>query len=167
MKKQPTLTLFCGLPGSGKTRIAKQIQARTGAIRICTDDWLTDIHADLFDESTREFLQRRLYLLARELLCKGNDVILEDGLWSKQERAEKLANGKSLGITVSIHVFDLSPEEQWRRLKHRNENLQYGHVPITKEQLDSYLPMFEKPSSEELDLFDEVHLYDDNKELSL
>lgn len=165
MKKQPTLTLFCGLPGSGKTRIAKQIQVKTGAIRICTDDWLTDIHADLFDEKTREFLQQRLYLLAQELLYKGNDVILEDGLWSKQERDEKLARGKSLGAIVSIHVFDLSREELWRRLKHRNENLQYGQVPITKDQLDSYLPMFEKPSPDELNLFDQVQQYNNDREL--
>ena len=46
---KPTLTLFCGLPGSGKTRIAKQLEQSAGAVRLCTDDWLTDIHADLFD----------------------------------------------------------------------------------------------------------------------
>lgn len=164
-KHRPTLTLFCGLPGSGKTRIAKQLEAKTGAIRICTDDWLTDIGADLFDETLRESLQQRLYKLAQELLQKELDVILEDGLWSKQERNEKLAIGKILNAKVVIHVFTLSPGEQWRRVEHRNQNLRYGHVPITREQLNTYFPMFQKPTKKELENFDDVHLYDDNTSL--
>lgn len=164
---KPTLTLFCGLPGSGKTRIAKQLEQSTGAVRLCTDGWLTDIHADLFDEELRELLQQRLYHLAQELLTKNVDVILEDGLWSKQERDEKLSTARKLNAFVSIHVFDLTLEEQWRRLEHRNQNHQHDHVPITREQLDSYFPMFQKPTEEELKQFDEVHLYDDKRELEI
>lgn len=162
---KPTLTLFCGLPGSGKTRIAKQLEQSTGAVRLCTDDWLTDIGADLFDEELRELMQQKLYDLAQKLLSKHVDVILEDGLWSKPERDEKLAVARKLNVFVSIHVFDLSSEEQWKRLEHRNQNLQHGHVPITREQLDSYFPMFQKPTDEELENFDEVHLYNDSKSL--
>lgn len=162
---KPTLTLFCGLPGSGKTRIAKQLEQSTDAVRLCTDDWLTDIDADLFDEELRELMQQKLYDLAQKLLSKHVDVILEDGLWSKPERDEKLAVARKLNVFVSIHVFDLSSEEQWKRLEHRNQNLQHGHVPITREQLDSYFPMFQKPTDEELENFDEVHLYNDSKSL--
>ena len=36
---QPTLTLFCGLPGSGKTTLAKRLEQIGKGIRICTDDW--------------------------------------------------------------------------------------------------------------------------------
>ena len=164
---KPTLTLFCGLPGSGKTRIAKQLEQSIGAVRLCTDDWLTDIHADLFDEELRELLQKRLYNLAQELLSKHVDVILEDGLWSKLERDEKLAMARKHNALVSIHVFDLSPEEQWKRLDHRNKNLQHGHVPITRDQLDSYFPMFQAPTADELKQFDEVHFYDDKRELEI
>lgn len=164
---RPTLTLFCGLPGSGKTRIAKQLESKTGVVRICTDDWLADLGLDLFDEEMRERLQQRLYLHAQQLLRHGVDVILEDGLWSKKERDEKLATARKLGVLVSIHVFDLSPDEQWRRLEHRNKNLLYGHVPITRDQLDSYLPMFQKPANEELKQFDEVQIYNDRSRLEI
>ena len=164
---KPTLTLFCGLPGSGKTRIAKQLEQSTGAVRLCTDDWLTDIDADLFDEELRELMQQKLYDLAQELLSKHVDVVLEDRLWSKPERDEKLAMARKLNAFVSIHVFDLSPEEQWRRLEHRNQNLKHGHVPVTREQLDSYFPMFQAPTTDELKQFDEVHLYDDSKNLEI
>ena len=45
MKKayQPTLVLFCGLPGSGKTTLAKQLEKQGKGIRICTDDWQDDL----------------------------------------------------------------------------------------------------------------------------
>lgn len=164
---KPTLTLFCGLPGSGKTRIAKQLEMKSGAIRICTDDWLADIDADLFDEKIREALQQRLYKLALQLISKGQDVILEDGLWSKKERDDKLASGKKLDARVVINVFNLSPEEQWKRIEHRNNNLMHGHVPITHEQLDSYFPMFQLPNTEELTAFDNFIIYKDSTPLIL
>lgn len=36
---KPTLILFCGLPGSGKTTLAKRLEKQGRGIRICTDDW--------------------------------------------------------------------------------------------------------------------------------
>ena len=37
-----TLCLTCGLPASGKTTVAKQIEAR-GALRLTADEWLWEI----------------------------------------------------------------------------------------------------------------------------
>jgi predicted kinase len=163
----PTLTLFCGLPGSGKTRIAKQIEAKTGAIRVCTDDWIADIGANHFDEELREPLQGRLYRLAQNLLSCGVDVILEDGLWSKDERDEKLATAQKIGANIVIHVFILSPEELWRRIEHRNQKLQHGTASVTREQLEAYQSLFEPPRSEELKAYDEYVVYDDGSPLTV
>ncbi len=167
MKHRATLVLFCGLPGSGKTRVARQLEKQTGAVRICTDDWLTSLHIDLHDEAVRDLLQARLYELAKELLAKGIDVILEDGLWSQKERNAKLADGRRLGADIAIHVFDLSPKEQWKRLEHRNTNMRHGTVAITFDELQSYLKMFELPTKIELSHFDTVFYYKDHTSLEL
>lgn len=167
MKHETTLILFCGLPGSGKTRIAKQLETQTDAIRLCTDDWMADLDIDLHDESFRDLLQHRLYILAKELLAKGVDVILEDGLWSKKERDEKRADARRLGAAVQIHVFDLSPEEQWRRLEHRNNHPAHGTAAVTHRELQSYFKLFELPTKEELRNFDQVFVYKDSDPLKI
>lgn len=36
----PTLFLMCGLPGSGKTTLAKQLERERSALRLTPDEWL-------------------------------------------------------------------------------------------------------------------------------
>jgi predicted kinase len=45
---RPNLVLVCGLPGSGKTTIARQLEQETGAIRINIDEWVAALGVDFF-----------------------------------------------------------------------------------------------------------------------
>ena len=163
-KSYSTLTLFCGLPGSGKTTLAKKLEGRGNSIRICTDDWQSDlgVEAGAVEDDFHERLQRRLYKLTLELLDNHQDVILEDGLWMANERAEKLADARKYGAIVSIHVFDLSFDEVWHRLESRNSNQTHGNVHMSKNDLQKCWDLFEKPTTDELKNFDKVYLYDDS-----
>lgn len=164
---QPTLVLFCGLPGSGKTTIAKQLQKRDGMIRICTDDWMTNLGINLHNNEFRNTLQPMLYSHALHLLDSGVDVILEDGLWSKKERVSKLKDARKLSVFINIYVFDLSFNEQWRRVAHRNQKLSPNSAVITKEQLRSYATLFELPDKEELSNFDRLFYFNDDTPLEI
>jgi predicted kinase len=82
--QRPLLIAFCGLPGSGKTTVARELERETGAIRFSTDEWMADLGVDFFDEM-RENLQKRLNRLWKELLEHGQSVILEDGTWSRED----------------------------------------------------------------------------------
>ena len=112
----PTLTLFCGLPGSGKTTLAKQLERSGRGVRICTDDWQADLGVAHADEAFHDRLQRRLYRLAVELLASNVDVILEDGLWTRPERTEKLAAARALNARTELHFFDLTLDNLWARV---------------------------------------------------
>lgn len=49
-----TLVLVCGLPGSGKTTLAKQLEEERNAVRMCPDDWIEAVLRDPGDgESER------------------------------------------------------------------------------------------------------------------
>jgi predicted kinase len=158
----PTLILFCGLPGSGKTTLAKRLEAQGRGIRLCTDDWQDDLAMNMADDDFHNKLQQRLYKLALELLEYKQDVILEDGLWMKPERDEKLADARQRGAHTELHVFDLSFDELWKRLSSRNEDLSHGAVHMAKQDLEKCWQLFEKPLPEELAAFDKVYIYTGN-----
>lgn len=161
---QPTLVLFCGLPGSGKTTLAKQLEDQRKCFRICTDDWQAELEMNHNENNFRKKLQKKLYALALELLGYGQSVILEDGLWMKAERDEKLADARKRGASVELHFFDLTFDEIWSRLDSRNQNLPKGAIHITKEQLQKCWDVFQKPSSDELASFDSVFIHKDGSE---
>jgi predicted kinase len=82
------LILICGLPGSGKTTLARQLAPRVPAVRLSPDEWKHDLGIDYYDEPSRVRLEDRLWRLAQELLTLGQSVILENGFWAREERDE-------------------------------------------------------------------------------
>jgi adenylylsulfate kinase-like enzyme len=80
-RPEARLVLLCGLPGSGKTTLAKRLEHEIPAVRLCPDEWMADLGIDLFDERTRDRLETRFWDHARELLRLGQTVILEFGFW--------------------------------------------------------------------------------------
>ncbi|GCE29647.1 hypothetical protein KDA_51310 [Dictyobacter alpinus] len=159
LQKQPTLILFCGLPGSGKTTLAKRLEQTGKGIRICTDEWQEHLGIDHSNEDFHEKLQARLYTLALTLLSNGQDVILEDGLWQKSERSQKRMDAKKCNARTEMHFFDLSFDEIWRRLEKRNEKLAHGAVSMSRPQFESYWHIFQRPDESELKLFDTYTIY--------
>lgn len=160
LSDRPTLTLFCGLPGSGKTTVAKRIEAESSAIRICTDDWQELLGVSHSVEEFHDRLQIVLYSHALRLLAAGVDVILEDGLWTKPERQRKLADANQLKVHTHLHFFDLSLDVLRRRIEARNAALSPGAVPVSIEDLTRWhQAVFERPTPSELALFDEVSIH--------
>ena len=150
------LILICGLPGSGKTTLAKQLAEEVPAVRLCPDEWKHDLGIDYYDEQGRVRLEKRLWQLGQELLGLGQSVILENGFWAREERDELRLAARSLGVAVELHYLEAPVDELWRRLEIRNEEGEPGTAPIKREDLDTWAQQFEAPDAAELALFDEA-----------
>lgn len=160
---RPTLELFCGPPGSGKTTLAKELAERGRGLRICTDDWQEALGVDHGNDTFHERLQTRLYELALDLLDCGQDVIFEDGLWMRAERDQKLADARHHGARAELHLFDLTLDQLWARISNRNEHGPAGAVQ--RADFERIWGRFEKPETSELAQFDDYEIHGaDNSE---
>lgn len=150
----PQLVLICGLPGAGKSMLARRLEAEIPAVRLCGDEWLADLGIDLYDEATRERLEVLFWHVAQRILILGTSVILESGFWLRSDRDEKRIGARALGAAVTLHYLDVPIDELWRRIDLRNAAGGWGVAPITRDQLETWAGYFEAPDPEEFALFD-------------
>ena len=151
-----TLILVCGLPGAGKTTLARRLETERQAVRLCPDEWMASLGIDARDEAARDRLESTLTDHALRLISVGVDVILEYGFWGRSERDLKRAQARSVGAQVELHVLIVPIDELWRRVAARNVAMPWGTVPISRADLFTWWGIFapQAPDAAELGLFD-------------
>jgi predicted kinase len=148
------LILTCGLPGAGKTTLAKQLAADRRAVRLTKDEWLWALGPNPWDTATQGKVEHELWQLAQEILRLGLSVVLDFGLWARTERDEMRSAARSLGVGVELHYLNVPADELWRRIDARNLQPPWDNYPIGRTDLDGWLRIFQAPDAAELALFD-------------
>jgi len=148
---------MCGLPGSGKTTVAKRLVPRLRAVRLCPDEWMDALDIDLYDEGMRAKIEALQWKLAQDLLALGHSVIIEWGTWGRTER-DALRNGaRALGTAVELHYLPASVDVLFDRIRRRGMEA----PPITLEMLSRWNEVFQVPTPEEMALFDPPSGFED------
>jgi predicted kinase len=146
--------LTCGLPGSGKTTLARRIAVERDAHRLTKDEWVIALGGDLYDDELRDRVEALLIKHAFELLASGRSCILDFGLWSRAERDALRLGARALGVRVELHFLDVEPDELLRRIETRYADAPHTTAEISAEQLAIWAASFEAPTEEEQRLFD-------------
>jgi len=144
-----------GLPCSGKTTLAKQLEHERSALRLTPDEWQIglfgqDAHEPEHDERHR-FIEGMLWKIASRALELGTNVILDYGFWAREEREDYRLRAKRLGASSEIHYLDVAEEELLRRLALRNSQPSRESFHISAESMKPWIAFFQKPTPEELE----------------
>jgi predicted kinase len=102
MSETPTLHLTVGLPGVGKTTIARRLAHEHNAVRFTPDEWMIPLFGQEQPEGKRNVLEGRLIWLALSALRIGVNVVLDFGVWSKDERSALRALAASVGAKSEL-----------------------------------------------------------------
>ncbi|MFJ2029558.1 AAA family ATPase [Streptosporangium sp. NPDC087985] len=154
-----TLFLTCGLPGSGKTTLAKRLERERSALRLTADEWLHRLHPERGPEldALRAPIEQMQWDVAVRVLRLGCNVVIDWGLWSREERDHYRLQARELGARVVLCVLDPPREELRRRLARRNADLPSGTFRISEAELDLWWSKhFERPGPDELAAFDQL-----------
>jgi len=144
------LIIICGLPGSGKTTLAKKLELARGAVRLSADEWMDSLQFNLWDAASRSRIEMLQWKVGQQLLSKGLTVIIEWGTWARSERDALRMQARVLGAAVELHYLAASVDELFGRVELRGME----NPPITREAMVRWAEMFEAPTAEELKLFD-------------
>jgi len=144
------LVIVCGLPGSGKTTLAKKLEVKLRAIRLSPDDWLEALSLDIYDESSRAKIEALQWTLAQQLLALGLTAIIEWGTWGRSERDTLRTKARQLGAAVELHYLSAPPDILFERIQRRGME----NPPIQKSDLLRWFEIFQAPTAEETRLFD-------------
>jgi predicted kinase len=144
------LIIVCGLPGSGKTTYARQLEARLPAVRFCPDEWMAALSLDLWDEARRQKIESLQWEFAQQLLAHRQTVVIEWGTWATSERDALRVRARELGAGVELHYISAPVDVLLDRIGRRRME----HPPISREQLLEWADVFQAPTADEMALFD-------------
>lgn len=153
MKEIPTVHVICGFIGAGKTTFAKKLEQQTGAVRITKDEWLirligNDPTIDGFAEYDHKICELSRDV-AFQLAAKGVDVIIDEGFWAREERAEIRVRITAVGAEQVLYYLDTPIETIRERVLGRNESPATDSFVISRDMLDGYLSSWQPPDEDE------------------
>jgi predicted kinase len=140
-----------GLPAAGKTSRAREIEAKWGALRLTPDEWMIPLFGDSEAGGKRDVLEGRFVWLAIHALSLGVKVILDFGVWSKEERSALRYLASSVAATCELVYLDVDEAEQRRRVATRDGVQPESTFPVSEDDLGRYRELFQVPDGAELE----------------
>ena len=145
-----TMLLMVGLPGAGKTTRAKELAAANRALRLTPDHWMIPLFGDPMAGGRRFALEGRLISVALQALRLGTSVVLDYGLWGRDERSALRWLAHSAGASCQVVYLPVDKDVQLARIAHRQATAPHQVFPMSEAELDQWREQFRAPDAAEL-----------------
>ena len=153
-RKPGKVMMTCGKICGGKTTYARNLKERTGAPILSIDDIMLTLFPEGAGEKHDAFVLRaEKYLLSfsLQLLATGKDVILDWGLWTREQRNRLRTFYRQHGVKTEIHYLRIDREEWERRINARNQLQKDDAYYVDEGLIRKVEALFEEPSPDEVD----------------
>ncbi|MFG6201237.1 AAA family ATPase [Nonomuraea sp. JJY05] len=144
------LFLMVGLPGAGKTTRAEELAAAHRALRLTPDEWMISLFDGSQPDGKRDMLEGRLIALALQALHLGTSVVLDFGLWSRDERSALRRLATSAGADCQVMYLPIDKDVQRARIAHRQATAPHTTFPMSEADIDKWRKQFQTPDAAEL-----------------
>ena len=151
--EQPTVFLLSGLPGAGKTRLAKQLANEHRAVRFSLHEWIVELtgRRALTAEDwplVRRF-EARIWKTAVRLLSLGNNVVLDWNMGTPEDRQKWISRITAVEADHQLHFINVPTVVCEQRVLERNQQLPAGDLFISVEQFQQIASQFVPPTVDE------------------
>jgi predicted kinase len=140
-----------GLPAAGKTTRARELAATHQALRLTPDHWMIPLFGDPMADGKRWVLEGRLISVALQALRLGTSVVLDYGLWGRDERSALRWLARSAEAACQVVYLPVERNVQLARIAHRQETTPHQTFPMSEADVDAWREQFQVPDAAELD----------------
>jgi aminoglycoside phosphotransferase family enzyme/predicted kinase len=161
VQRQPMLYVTCGVSGCGKTTLARQLVASTGAIHLRSDverkrafgmaptdrPETEESRSALYSPAATQQTYERLAWLARTMLRNGTSVVIDAACTARWQRDLLTHTARDAGIPLTWIAPEISEAKLIARVDARHHS---GHdasdatTDVLRSQLDSFEPITEE-----------------------
>lgn len=145
-----TVYLIVGLPGAGKTTRARELEASEGALRLTPDEWQIAIFDGDNPMDKRDIIEGELVRVGMRVAQLGTNVVLDFGLWGKDERSALRWIAESVGARGQVVYLPIDADEQRRRVAGRFASNPGQTFPMSDEEIVRWRKQFQAPGDAEL-----------------
>ena len=142
------------LPDAGAAGLRKDdccLEIGHDALRLTKDEWMKALYGEQNPPSASDVIEGRLIQIGLRALELGNNVVIDYGLWGRDERSALRQAAADRGASVTMHYFEVTPAEQRRRLDQRQADEPHTTWPISDEELLGWAGVMQIPTPGELD----------------
>ncbi|HEY0999926.1 MAG TPA: ATP-binding protein, partial [Streptosporangiaceae bacterium] len=112
--------------------------------------WMIPLFGDSMADGKRFVLEGRLISVALQALRLGISVVLDYGLWGRDERSALRWLARSAGAACQVVYLPVDEDVQLGRIAHRQATTPHQTFPMSKADVGQWREQFQVPDTAEL-----------------
>ena len=163
---QPVFVFMYGLPGSGKTFVARQLCQLLGMAHINSEQLRQELfEKPIYDASEQRIVKHMMLFMAEQFLKTGTSVVLDISVNKVGERKVLREFARKLNVKDMLVWIQLDIDSAWARCEardHRTYDDKYSEH-FTKKMFESFIQGMQNPTEEKALVLSGKHLFNSQR----